>query len=393
MSQQSYKKPFLIIFLIVATELIGFGLIIPVLPQISLRFETNMLLLGILMSAYSFAQFFAAPILGQLSDRFGRKKILVLSKFGTCISYIILAYSQHYWGFLIARLLDGVTGGNISVARAYIVDITKPQDRSKGMAIIGISFGVGFVLGPALGGLLYGDKTGHMIPALVSGALSFLALLFTVFLLEEPKKHRESKVGLTNLLSGFKSLKDRAILIICSTQLLYMIIFSGFETTLSLFTESNFGLTVKENSWLFVYAGVLGIVFQGSIARRVFKNIKRVIFIGCCCVGVGFISFSLFNTLFIFLIALAIFSIGIALVNVFLPSLLSYYIPKGQEGSIMGVYEGVGSLSRIIGPLLAYTSVVNMLNGGYLGYGILVICIGGFLYGFLKPELLSKVET
>ena len=183
------KKALLTIFAVVATELIGFGLIIPVLPLIATKFQTSGLLLGFLMASYSIAQFIAAPILGKLSDKYGRKNILIISKFGTVISYIILAFANNYGLFLVSRLLDGFTGGNIAVARAYIADVTTEEDRPKGMAVIGISFGVGFILGPALGGLLFGIGASHFIPALAAGSLSLIAMILTIIILKEPKKH------------------------------------------------------------------------------------------------------------------------------------------------------------------------------------------------------------
>ena len=146
LNDNSLKRPFSILFLIVATELIGFGLIIPVLPQLALQFNVSTILIGVLMGAYSFAQFIASPILGTLSDRYGRKIILIISKLGTALAYVIMAKSQSYEWFLAARLLDGFTGGNIAVARAYIADITTAENRAKGMAVIGISFGIGFLL-------------------------------------------------------------------------------------------------------------------------------------------------------------------------------------------------------------------------------------------------------
>ncbi|MEK7299169.1 MAG: MFS transporter [Candidatus Margulisiibacteriota bacterium] len=140
------------LFWVVATELIGFGLIIPVLPQIAARYQPNPYLLGFLLASYSLCQFFSAPILGRLSDKYGRKPVLLVSKMGTCISYLIFAFSGTYWLILLSRMLDGFTGGNISVARAYVADVTTDEHRSRGMAVIGMAFGFGFLLGPAMGG-------------------------------------------------------------------------------------------------------------------------------------------------------------------------------------------------------------------------------------------------
>lgn len=264
-------------------------------------------------------------------------------------------------------------GGNISVARAYVADITSPEDRPKGMAIIGISFGVGFILGPALGGLLYGTSYGHLLPALVAGGLSLLAFIFTLFYLEEPEKHRSSEAAIKTLFSGFKYLTSFIIAFICLSQLIYMIMFSGFETTLSIFTQYEFGLTEKDNSWLFVYAGVLGLIIQGSIARKTPKNMVKVIAVGFAAVAIGFIGFAKSLTLIPFLAFLAIMSLGIALVNIYLPSLMSKMASSENQGAVMGVFEGVSSLSRILGPLIAYSSMMSVLRFGYLIYGLVLL--------------------
>ena len=198
----SLKHSFFIVFLIVSTELIGFGLIIPVLPQLASQFEIDYFFIGLLMASYSIAQFISAPILGHLSDKFGRKPILILSKLGSVISYIILAFSSQYWMFLVSRLLDGFTGGNISVARAYLVDITDKKNRAKGMAIIGISFGIGFILGPALGGVFHGGS--HVIvTSFIAGGLSLIALILTILFLQEPDKHVETVSQTSKFKLGF----------------------------------------------------------------------------------------------------------------------------------------------------------------------------------------------
>ena len=162
------NKPLFILFFVVFTELIGFGIIIPVLPQLAKTYQLNYFSLGVLMAAFSFAQFIAAPFLGHLSDKFGRKPVLIFSKAGTMLAYCILAYAQTYWVFLFARLLDGFTGGNIAVARAYVCDVTLHKDRAKGMAIIGIAFGLGFIVGPAISGFFYTEALGHWMISLIA---------------------------------------------------------------------------------------------------------------------------------------------------------------------------------------------------------------------------------
>ena len=375
MEKNQIKKAYFVVFLIVATELIGFGLIIPILPQIAESFQNNKLLLGILLSAYSFAQFIASPILGQLSDKYGRKPVLIISKLGTVISYLLFAFSFNYSLILLSRLLDGFTGGNISVARAYIIDITKKEDRAKGMAIIGISFGVGFILGPAIGGVLYSIYNTHTVPAIVAGCFSLIALVLTATLLKEAKKTTPSTHNNIKILSSFSELKSRPIQIICLVQLLFMIIFAGFETSFSIFTNRLYQFSIKDNSWLFFYTGILSLIFQGYITQRPFKNLKTGVITGLLSVSLSFAMLSLLNNMYLMLFSLVFFGLGIGLVLTHLPALLSLHADQNKTGEVMGVYEATGSLSRILGPLLTYTLFFTYLNIGYLIFSISLIFI------------------
>ena len=365
------KRSFFILFLIVATELIGFGLIIPILPQIAIRFEQTPLKIGILLAAYSAAQFIAAPLLGALSDRFGRKPILLISKLGTVFSYVLLAMAGSYWLIFLSRLLDGFTGGNISAAKAYAADITTPEERPKGMAIIGMAFGTGFILGPALGGLLYGiGNHGHSVAAIVAGSLSFLAFFLTLFFLKEPEKyHEKTKYSFRDTLGMFG---HKRIATICLVQVGFMVLFSSFESTFSLFTAQSFGFDERQNSFLFLYVGILALFIQGGLTRRAPKNLVRTTVIGIVASGLGFLGMHTAGSLSFLLVALAILSLGVGFVNSYLPSLLTVVSPAGNRGAVIGIYEGVGSLSRIIGPFLGYWAMTSPLDHGY-GYFAIVL--------------------
>ena len=381
----SQKRAFLTLFLVVATELIGFGLIIPILPQLAAQFESSGLLLGFLMASYSIAQFISAPILGKLSDRYGRKPVLMFSKLGTVLAYIILAFAQSYSLFLVSRIIDGFTGGNIAVARAYVSDITTKKDRPKGMALIGISFGVGFILGPALGGLLYGLESGHMIPALVAGSLSFLAFLFTVFLLEEPTRKKEMGSPVKFLQALPQVAKSPAVLIICGVQMMYLILFSGFETTFSIFTHRLFQFSIQDNSLLFFYIGFLALIFQGYLSRKASSKIKSVTLFGLVVLSASYILLGINNTTTGLYIVLIFMSMGISIVNTYLPSLLTLNSDERSTGLVMGVYDSLGSLGRIIGPLVVYTTLFTALPLLYILSGcILAVCTVLFFISTLQ---------
>jgi len=373
------KRALSILFLVVATELIGFGLIIPVLPQIAFGMAKSPLYIGILMAAYSAAQFISAPILGSLSDKYGRKPVLVLSKLGTVLGYVVLAFSSSYGLFLLSRLIDGFTGGNISVARAYVSDITPPEDRSKGMAVIGIAFGLGFILGPALGGFLYSPEHGYKVAALVAGGLSLLAAVLTLLFLKEPDVRRQTRSTVSLLREGFSAVLAWPVLSVCMVYLVYMIVFSGFETTFALFTSHIFGFTVRQNSMIFMYAGILGFIIQGSIMRKRVLSLKLVALAGLSIAALAFFIMSFAHGVPVLLTAVAVLSLGIGLTNSFLPSLVSIQPEDSVQGAVMGFYEGIGSMSRILGPVLAYSTVIYLPRKGYFCFGIALLCAALFL--------------
>jgi len=378
------KKALIVLFSIVATELIGFGLIIPVLPQIASKYDISGLQLGFLLAAYSVAQFFAAPLLGRISDRIGRKKVLVASQIGTVFAYIILAGARSFSVFLIARLLDGFTGGNIATARAYVADVTTDENRPKGMAVIGVAFGVGFILGPALGGILYGLGNTHMVPALVAGSLSLTALLLNLILLKEPEKHASQE----NLpfMQGLKTtIGNRNIQAILLLQLVFFTVFSGFETTFSIFTDKLFHYTAQQNSLVFLYIGLLMLVIQGTLVRKKSGSPKHYAFTGVMIISVGICLIATAKTLVWLLLALAVFAVGAGLVHAYLPALLTITAGPNNQGQVMGVYESVTSLSRILGPLVAGTLIFQFWRLSYVSLAI-VLMAAAWLFLLLFKE-------
>ena len=341
------------------------------------------------MASFSIAQFIASPILGALSDRFGRKPVLIISKLGTVISYVILAYANNYYLFLIARLLDGFTGGNIAVARAFVSDVTDNKSRSKGMAIIGISFGVGFIFGPILGAFLYHGMNGQLVTSLVAGGLSFLAMMFTIFLLKEPNVHKPVVSVWDNLKNGVSEFKKVHVLFVFVTYFLYMVIFSGFETTFSMYLTYVFSMTLNEIMLMFVFSGVVGLIVQGYISRKTTLRFRLYIALGILFLSISFFGLAFFNTFNMLLVFLTFLSISISVIVVFMPSLLSSLVDSKRLGVAMGLYEGFGSLGRIFGPLIAYILPLSEIRFQYILYGI--VLFGMFsIFSFYSKKLSQK---
>ena len=378
------RKAIFTIFTIILTDLIGFGIIIPLLPTLSDKLNIHGYWLGLLVASYALAQFVSAPILGNLSDRYGRKPILIISKAGTVIAYIMFAFAGNFPILLLSRLIDGFTGGNITAARAYISDITTKENRSRGMAIIGISFGLGFILGPALGGIFYSIGGSQTLPALVGAGLCLFSLILTQLFLDE--SHREGQVinhrpfSIKNFLEIFKHPVIQQILIV---QFIVMLAMSGFQTTLSFFTDSLFAFSPQNNSYLFVYLGVISLIAQGYLSSHKSKDIHGYAKVGVIiyAIGTGLIAISP-NVWFMFF-AVAVSSIGSSLFSVFLPTLLSTVDSKDPEGEIMGAYEGISSLARVVGPALFGSLVISFPRPIYFASALITLAA---LYYFPKKS-------
>lgn len=382
------KKAMFTIFTIILTDLIGFGIIIPLLPALSDKLNIIGGWLGLLVASYAIAQFISAPILGNLSDRYGRKPILLISKAGTVLAYIMFAFAGNFWILLLSRLIDGFTGGNITAARAYISDITTKEDRSRGMALIGISFGLGFIIGPALGGIFYSIGGSQDLPALVGAGLCLFSLVLTQIFLDE--SHRNNQINksrpfsIKNFLEIFKHPIIQQILIV---QFIVMVAMSGFQTTLSFFTDNLFNFSPQNNSYLFVYLGVVSLIVQGYLSSHKSKNIYGYAKWGIIISAIGTALIAISPNIWFMGAAIFILSIGSSLFNVFLPTMLSTVDSKDPEGEIMGAYEGVSSLGRVVGPALIGSLVNYFPRPVYFACAILTV---GALYYFPKKSNLSE---
>ena len=378
------RKALFTIFMIILTDIIGFGIIIPLLPTISENLGINGFALGLLTASYAIAQFISSPILGFLSDKYGRKPILVISKAGTVVAYVMLAFSRSYLLIIASRLIDGFTGGNIPAARAYISDVTTKENRAKGMAIIGIAFGLGFIIGPAIGGIFYTIGHSQTLPGLVGAGLSLFSLILTQLFLDE--SHRDGKIihhRQFSIKTFFDIFQRPVVGQILATVFITMIVISGLQTTIPFFTTAVFKFTTENNSWMLVFLGVLGLIIQGGIIRRVSHDNSLMSRLGIWLSAIGIVLIALSpNPIFLFS-TLAAYSAGSSFIQVFLPALLSTSSSTDPEGEIMGAYEGVSSLGRVIGPAIFGSLVLTQARPTYL---ISAFVLLASLYFLPKPH-------
>ena len=349
------KKALLTIFLIVFIDLLGFGIILPLLPFIAKKYQANPAQIGFLIATYSFFQLLSSPILGRLSDRFGRKKLLIISQLGSALGFLILAFANNLPLLFLSRIIDGITGGNISIAQAYIADITDKKNRAKGMGLIGAAFGLGFIFGPALGGVL--SKISYSAPALLAAFVSLITILTTMFFLKETvnvKKvvdNPKTKFNLDELKRVF-SIPNLLFLIIIF--FLINLVFSLNQGNLALWTEKTFNYDALKNGYIFAYAGVLTVIVQILILPFLLKkfNEKTILKIALFNLFLSFFLILLAKNELIFYLALTFMPLGNGLANPSIQAIVSENVPKEEYGGTLGFLQSAGSLGRILGPII-----------------------------------------
>ncbi len=396
------KKPsLLIIFLTVFIDLIGFGLILPLIPIFSKNFHASGFVIGGIMAAYSLMQFIFSPVWGRLSDRIGRRPILLGSTACAAISYGLFAYGsglrdhKALWIILISRLIAGICGANITVAQAYIADITPPEKRSARMGLIGMAFGLGFIFGPALGAvsITYFGLSGPGWTAATLCALNFVSAFFILRESWQPAAHHvEQRPHFAQFLH---TMGQPALGLLIGIFFLATFSFTCFETTIGLLVSKVFhldltqGKSVQTVAWLIVYCGLLGALVQGGLTGRLVKKMGEPKLISAslilAAIGIGAIPYS--TTWALLLVGLGIFSIGSSLTRPPVFGMISLLTLPTEQGTTMGVAQGVGSLARIVGPIFAAS-----LFDKHPALPYLICAVVLFLTGLFSAQYLRKAE-
>ena len=357
------RSPLVVIFTTIFIDLLGFGIVIPVLPFYAegTRFNATPRTVGLLFASYSIMQLIFSPVLGRLSDKYGRRPVLLVSIIGTGIGFLILGFATTLWMLFLGRILDGISGGNISTAQAYIADITAKEDRAKGMGLIGAAFGLGFIFGPAIGGIL--SQWGIEVPFLFAAGLCFANALLLYFTLPETvtRDHpaRTSAAAARGFTQLINSLRQPRLGFILTIYFLFIVAFSIMTTSFSLYTMFRFGYDAQHNGYLFAYVGIIAVIIQGGLIGRLVKRFGELALV---IVGALFFAGALFAVPFVgpqsggllaLLIGGGIFSLGNSLSTPALNSLASKSVGAADQGSVMGVLQSVSSLARAVGPSLA----------------------------------------
>lgn len=357
------NKRLIPIFIVVFVDILGFSLILPLLPYYASNYQASGLTIGLLVASYSVCQFISAPILGGLSDRYGRKPLLLYSQIGSCAGFILLGtalFLPHplFWLF-IARIVDGFSGGNLTIAQAYISDVTKPEERAKAYGlVIGVSFGLGFLMGPALGGFL--SRFGYDVPAYVAAVISFTSIMATTFLLPETRHQADPprRFGLQAYTRVFEFFKQEALRPWLLVFFFFALPFSLYVSMFALFADRRLGFTAEQAGYFLAFVGLLGIIWQGGAIGPVVKRFgeRKALIIGLACSAIGLSYLGFVDVWWKLLFVGVFFSFGNSIARPALTSLITQLAPPQRRGEILGATTSIDSFGRIIAPIA----------GGYL---------------------------
>ncbi|MBW2424303.1 MAG: MFS transporter [Deltaproteobacteria bacterium] len=347
------RRPSLgVLFSVVVTDLIGFGIVVPILPFWAERYGANGAILGLLLTSHAAMQFVFAPRWGRLSDRIGRRPVMLMTIAGTALALLALGFAESLITIFVARIFSGIFGSNVSVATAYLTDVTDEQERTRWMGMIGASFAVGFTLGPPIGGLL--SPLGHGVPMFFAAGLSLLNLVWAGIRLVEPSERQASGKS-EKLTSRLDVLRDPAIRRICLVYFLFSLAVTQLETVFAFFMSHRFGYDELGVAMvMFAMAVVMGAIQGGGMKRLAARwNERRLVVAGLSLMALAFACLPLPGSVALLMAPLMIASVGRGISQPPLMSLASLGAAAGTHGIVMGVFQSSASAARVVGPVIA----------------------------------------
>jgi multidrug resistance protein len=382
------NKPLWVLAVICVINSMGFGIVVPLLYSYGKKFGVTGETLGLLTAAFSVAQFFATPILGSLSDKWGRKPVLVISLIGTCISFVMFAEARSLIILFAARILDGLTGGNISVAQAMVSDISNPKNRAKNFGILSSAFGVGFVAGPAIGGLL--SKYGMQVPFYFAAVIALIGVLLTFFFLKETNTHKQAKGGYQFKLASLATILKTPVvgISVFISFLLTMAQFAmivGFQT----FTTDELKLNASKTGVLYAGFAVTGIIMQLLVPfiTKTFSSKSLILLLSTLiCLGAMILS-GIATGLIFFAAAIGVYGLFNGLRNPMLNAIIADHTDEREQGKILGINQSYISIGQTLGPITAgFVTAISL-------HSIFFLASLYILIAFLLSFRLKSQET
>ncbi|HEY8313344.1 MAG TPA: MFS transporter [Candidatus Baltobacteraceae bacterium] len=347
-------------------DIVGFSMLIPMLPYFVTHFHASAFTVGILFSTFSFCQLIAGPVWGHVSDRIGRKAVLIISQVGATIGWAMLAFAPDLTWVFIARVVEGISGGNIGITQAYVADLVAPKERSRAFGLIGAMFGAGMVFGPLGGGFLFA-RYGFAVPFLVASGLQFLTLVLTIALLPESrsKQEVESAAGLRDI---GKTLSNPALARILYQKLALSLGLYAWFSVMALYLKQQLHFSLAQTDYYFSIVSVLGVVVNVFVIHRVAQRAgDRVMStIGLACLIAAFAMVPFVHDLVLLAVMAPLFSVGMGFANTGITALISNAASDDRQGSVLGVSSSLDSLSGIVSPL-ASTAVLTRFGSPYAG--------------------------
>jgi DHA1 family tetracycline resistance protein-like MFS transporter len=359
-----------VLFGVVIVDLVGFGIVIPVLPFYADAYGANAATLGLLFTCYAGAQFLCAPLWGRLSDRIGRRPVMLCTIAGTAASLLFLGLAGSLAGLFAARLLAGVFAANLSVASAYVADVTEEHERTRWMGMIGASFGIGFVLGPAVGGLL--APLGYATPMLAAAALSAANLAVAFTALREPPRHAASPGASGGRL---QALRDPLLRRLCASNLAFTIGVTQLEVVFAYFLRDRYGWDARHFGFLLVAMAVVMGTIQGGAMRPLAARFgeRALVVGGSLLLAASFLALPFTGALPALLGVLVVAAVGRAILQPPLMSLASAAATPESRGRVMGAFQSSASLGRVVGPLAAGLYEISRVAPFHLAGGLLLV--------------------
>ena len=383
-----------ILFSVIIIDLIAFGIIIPVLPAYAKDLGESALMLGVLLATHAALQFVFAPIWGRLSDRIGRRPIMLFSMFGTSVSMVILGVADSFEGLLLARVLSGTFSANISVATAYVADVTQESERTRFMGMIGASFGVGFILGPALGGGL--AWLGHGAPMFFAAGLAFINCIWAAFALVEPQKSEGAKQPRSGFIGALRdAMSDSVAARLCTTNFFFTLGVTQLESTFFYFMNDRFGYSLSQVAFILVAMAVLMAGIQGGGIRSLAARFgeRSLLITGLAMLALSFPLVPAAGGLIFLMLALSLSAIGRAISQPPMTSIISMRTAQDNRGTLMGAFQSSAALARILGPVAAGLLYVYSLSAPFILGGLLFLLAAMITLGLRNVDAPQEPQT